>query len=149
MSSLSKLILNDNDLRSKKAIQSEASDYVGQLLEEGNISPLRVLINIRRLQDYLTQCSKELEYHAVTEYMSHNEKNLNIQGVTTTEVKGSDLLDYEQDIVYAEIKQKLAARKKMIDVATKTGETIADENGCVIPIVKVKSVRKSSFQIKY
>lgn len=140
---------NLDDLRSKKEIQSEAVGDVNQILEEGNTSPLRLMIAAKRLQDYLTQYMSELEYHAVTEYMNFGEKTIDISAAKCTEMQGSKVLDYDQDMVYAELKKKLDNRKKMIDLVHKTKETMADEDGAVVPNVKVKTVRKNSFQIKY
>ena len=138
-----------DQLASREDIESTAVTDANVRIEGGNISPLRLFIAVRRVADYLKQYSNTLEYEAVNEYQGFGEKTLNINGVKVTEVQGHDLLDYEQDIVYQELKDKLSERKKLIDLVKRTGQTLADEDGVVVPNVKVKGVRKNSFQVKY
>ena len=138
-----------DDLSPQIEIKATAVEDVNNRMEAGLISPLRLYIAARRVIDYLAQYAKELEYEAVHEYHGFGEKTVGINGVKATEVQGHDILDYEQDIVYQDMKDKLTERKKLIDLVHKTGQTLADEDGVVVPIVKVKGVRKNSFMIKY
>lgn len=133
----------------KIELKAMATEDANSRLEGGQISPLRLLIAARRVVDYIEAYMKTLEYEAVSEYRAFGEKSVNLNGVKVTEVQGYDLLDYEQDIVYQDLKDKLSERKKLIDLVTKSNQTLADEDGVVVAKVKVKGVKKNSFQIKY
>ena len=150
MNKIDDLILHEADkLEPQQELKANAVENANKLMEAGDCSPLKVYISARRMLDYVVQYMKELEYEAVNEYRGFGEKTVGINGVKATEVQGHDILDYEQDIVYQDMKDKLSERKKLIDLVHKTGQTLADEDGVVVPVVKVKGVRKNSFMIKY
>jgi len=53
-----------------------------------------------------------------------------------------------QDLIYAELKEKLDNRKKMLDLVYKTGQEIYDDDGVKIPKVKTKTHKKSSLTVR-
>ena len=76
------------------------------------------------------------------------EENFEAFGITGTFRNGGDSKNYEDDLVYAELKKQLADRKELLDTALKTDVEFYDSDGVEVPKVSIKA-RKSSLSISY
>ena len=69
-------------------------------------------------------------------------------GIEITPVSGRTMIQYQEDEVWQELKNKLQQREELLKVALKSDETIYDSDGVEVPKVNVKYA-SDSLQIKY
>lgn len=117
---------------------------------EGEVDPIKAyaVLNELKKQVESIQKDKAVKNACENEYHNYPEKTVYIEGYGFSIREGSAILDYESDPVYAELKEKLAARKQLLDTVTKTKTPVADpETGEMINPLKVKTYRADSFTI--
>jgi hypothetical protein len=80
--------------------------------------------------------------------ISLNNNKIVTSNIDISEKKGYAQLNYEEDAIYLDLKNKLAERKKELDMASKTQHTIVDSDGVVITKVSIKGYTKDSIVMK-
>jgi len=119
-------------LGSKKEIVEKAREWAMQIADEeyGSESLNKRYASIQRIKEYIDTIQKEFKA-AITEGM--NEKELECHGVKFTKVDGRRSLDYSTDEVWSELKKQLKEREELLKVASKSKETIYDNEGVEVP----------------
>jgi len=128
----------------KKEVKAKAKEDVIRLLDEGDTDLAEAMIDATRVAEYLTNFVKELRDHIGEEFDKY-------------EVKGSkfsfrgtgDRLDYDQDEVYASIKESLKQREELLKLAFKSKDMIFDSEGVEVPKVGVKTPSKQTLVINW
>jgi hypothetical protein len=64
-------------------------------------------------------------------------------GIEVTPVSGRTMLQFHEDLVWSELKEKLQQREELLKVALKSDESIYDSEGCEVPKVSVKYASES------
>ena len=131
----------NNFLPSKKEIQLSAKSFVSNLLDAGATDKIELYAQAVRINEALQIVTDELKN-------SIPQENFEAFGIKGTYRSGGKTLNYKEDIVYAELEQKLKERAELIKVATKSKDTIYDSEG--VEVTKVSSTqRKSSLAISF
>lgn len=131
----------NNFLPSKKEIQLSAKSFVSNLLEAGQTDKMELYAQAVRINEALQIVTDELKN-------SIPQENFEAFGIKGTYRSGGETLNYKEDLVYAELEQKLKERAELIKVATKSKDTIYDNEG--VEVTKVSSTpRKSSLAITF
>ena len=131
----------NNFLPSKKEIQFSAKSFVSNLLDAGATDKMELYAQAVRINEALQIVTDELKN-------SIPQENFEAFGIKGTYRSGGETLNYKEDLVYAELEQKLKERAELIKVATKSKETIYDSEG--VEVTKVSSTqRKSSLAISF
>jgi hypothetical protein len=136
-----KEIATTNFLPTKKEIQKTSKEFVGNLLESGEINEMEIYTQALRITEALSVVTDELKNCIPLE-------NFEAFGVKGTYRNGGDTLNVKEDPVYLELENKLKQRAELVKLATKTHDPIYDSEGIEVP--KVSSTpRKSSLIINY
>ena len=131
----------NNFLPSKEEIQLSAKSFVSNLLDAGATDKMELYAQAVRINEALQIVTDELKN-------SIPQENFECFGIKGTYRAGGETLNYKEDVVYAELEQKLKERAELIKVATKSKDTIYDSEG--VEITKVSSTpRKSSLAITF
>lgn len=133
-------IMYDSTFTKKDAILT-GKRMVDNLLESGEVEPLKVWANICRLKEVVN--SADTEFRNRLEVLDKE----NINGVEFNYVNGGNTVNYADDEVWIELKAKLATRESLLKVALNGGE-FYDEDGVLVPKVST-SPRKSSITVKF
>ena len=144
---MKELILNQeiNDLN-----KSELKKLAEKLSSDLDTEDIVVLSRFKVLVDELFS---RIQGKVREDMQISNSQSLKIGNIEVQRRNGSDILDYDQDLKYANLKAELAERKKRLDLAHKRWhqyhEDFPDpETGEIVPVVKVKGARKDSIIIK-
>lgn len=131
----------NNFLPTKKEIQLSAKSFVSNLLDAGQTDKMELYAQAVRINEALQVVTDELKN-------SIPQENFEAFGIKGTYRSGGETLNYKEDLVYAELEQKLKERAELIKVATKSKDTIYDSEG--VEVTKVSSTqRKSSLAISF
>lgn len=131
----------NNFLPTKKEIQLSAKSFVSNLLDAGQTDKMELYAQAVRINEALQIVTDELKN-------SIPQENFEAFGIKGTYRSGGETLNYKEDLVYAELEQKLKERAELIKVATKSKDTIYDSEG--VEVTKVSSTqRKSSLAISF
>jgi len=106
-----------------------------------------VCTQAKYLQKVAESVLEKLEKPLKDEIALNNNKIVN-SNIEISSKNGYAQLDYEQDALYLELKNKLAERKKELDMASKTEHTIVDSNGVIRTKVSIKGYTKDSIVMK-
>lgn len=132
-----------NTMTKKEAVQ-QGREAATKLVNDGEVDVLDALSNFARLEEVIKSFVGELRKNAQVP-----EKSYNKNGVTFEMRNTGDRLDYEQDEVYKELKDKLKAREELLKLAYKSKDTIYDSEGVEVPKVGIKTYGKETLIIKY
>lgn len=124
----------------KKEAVLTGKRMVDNLLEAGEVEPLKVWANIVRLKEVVN--SADAEFRNRLEVLGKE----NVYGVEFNHVNGGEILNYEEDEVYRELKEVLDERVAILKLAQKT--TLIDGYGNEVPKVST-TPRKSSITVKF
>ena len=129
------------DFTKKKAEQT-GLDLVNTMFENGDHTPIQVYSNIVRLKAVIDSADKAFrERLKLTSADSYN-------GVTFTPKNGAESLNYDEDLVYANLEHRLKQRLELLKLTSKSDEPIYDSEGCEVPKVS-KKYNKSSIVITF
>lgn len=134
-------LMYKEDFSKKKAIQTGV-DLVNQLLENGEIDPLKVWANIARLKEVVNIADK-----AFRDRININTKDSS-NGVEFAYKNGSKKLNYSDDPIYAELAEKVKSRAELLKLAESSKDTIFDSEGIEVPKVSC-SYDKSSVTVTF
>lgn len=132
-------LLGSNDL-SKTSIKT-ISEKILQVFENGEKTALELDLELKFAEEIIKKTREELNTWVLKSTVS---SDLEINGCKIAYKSGYAQLNYEQDSEYLELKTKLAERKKLLDLAYKSGQNIVTDEGEIIPKVRVKNYTKDS-----
>ena len=130
-----------NFLPNKKEIEFSSKEFAKNLIESGEIDKLEAFAQAERLSLAITNVRDELKASLP------REKNI-FFGIEVNPVNGRQMIQYNEDLIWSELKEKLSQREELLKVALKTNEPFYDSEGCEVPKVSVK-YSADSLTIKY
>lgn len=130
----------------KKEVQQRAIEDAKELLDKGEVDIASAFADVTRVNEYITVFSKELRKHVTEEEYG---KDYNVKGVGISFRNTGDRLDYEQDEMYKELKDKLKAREELLKLAYKSKDAIFDHEGTEVMKVQVKTFGSNSAVLKF
>ena len=131
---------------SKKEVKSKAEIDAQALLDAGYADVADAFVDATRIAEYLTTFIGALKKHiSIEEYG----KEYALKGAKISFRGTGDRLDYEQDEVYANLKQTLKEREALLKLAHKSKDMIFDSEGVEVPKVGIKTVSKETVVITY
>ncbi len=114
--------------------------------EDANVLDLK----LKAIED-IVKGSRENLKGKILEYYTTNKDVNKLMGVDISIRNGYETLDYSKDVEYAELEEKLKARKELLTTAykmkMKDQELVVD--GELVPLVPVKSVVNDSVVYKF
>ena len=113
---------------------------VDDLLEKGEVDPLKVWTNICRLKEVVN--SADATFRDKVEIL----EKTNVNGVEFNYTNGGETVNYSEDEIYNQLKSDLDARVELLKLAQK--QTIIDAYGNDVPKVGT-TPRKSSITAKF
>lgn len=128
----------------KKEILQKAKEDVKSMVDSGEVDIAEAVVDATRLSEYLKVFVSELRNHVGDKYDKYECKGVKLS------FKGTgDRLDYEQDEVYSELKERLKAREELLKLAYKSKDMLFDSEGVEVPKVGVKSPSKQTLNINF
>ena len=134
-------IQTSNFLPTKKEIENSGRLFAKQILSHGEIDKFEAFTQAERLACITANVRDELKESLPKEKHSGF-------GIEITPVSGRAIIQFQDDKVWQELKNKLQQREELLKVALKSEESIYDGEGVEVPKVSVKYA-SDSFQIKY
>lgn len=131
---------------SKKEVQAKAKEDATAILDQGEKDIAGVVIDATRLNEYLTTLIGVLKPN-VTE--SDYGKDYQLKNGKISFRASGDRLDYESDLVYLELKERLKEREDLLKLAYKSKDIIFDGEGVEVSKVGIKTHSKDSVVITY
>jgi len=129
----------------KKEIIAQAEANAQQLLDEGQINEYDALAAAERLNLFSETFTKNLR-NAISELPEKTYKRGNVEfSMRNT----GERLDYDQDELYAQLKEQLKQREALLKLAYKQDETLYDSEGVEVPKVGVKTPSREVLTIKF
>ena len=116
---------------------------------DGELEALIPYAVFDKMEKLVKEAKGKVETYAQDEALKYPSKSFELSGVSYTVKEGYAQMDYESDPIYADLKAKLDARKKQLDLVTKTGTTIYDDSGFEVPKIAVKGYTKDSLIVKF
>lgn len=125
----------------KRQIQSNAQNFVTELIENGEQDKLEMFAQAVRINEALSIVTDSLKKSLPNE-------NFEVYGIKGQYRNGGETLNYSEDHIYAELQEKLKQRAELIKVATKSNDPIYDSEG--VEVTKVSTTpRKDSLVITF
>lgn len=125
----------------KREIQSNAQQFVTELIENGEQDKLEMFAQAVRINEALSIVTDSLK-------KSLSNENFEVYGIKGQYRNGGETLNYSEDHIYAELQEKLKQRAELIKVATKSNDPIYDSEG--VEVTKVSTTpRKDSLVITF
>jgi hypothetical protein len=134
-------IQTSNFLPTKKEIENSGRLFAKQILSHGEIDKYELFSQAERLAAATANIRDEIKSHLP------REKHIAF-GIEVTPVSGRTMIQFHEDLVWSELKEKLQQREELLKVALKSDESIYDSEGCEVPKVGVK-YSADSITIKY
>lgn len=134
-------IQTSNFLPTKKEIENSGRLFAKQILSHGEIDKYELFAQAERMSLSIANIRDEIK-----EALPH-EKHVAF-GIEFCPVSGRTMIQFQEDYVWSELKEKLSQREELLKVALKTTETFYDSEGVEVPKVSVK-YSKESINIKY
>lgn len=133
-------LLGSNEL--SKSNITNLSEMLIEPFENGEKTAIEMDMQLKFVEEIVKQAREKINGFVT---QSNIEKGLEIEGCKVSRREGYAVLNYEEDPIYLDLKEKLAQRKSDLDYAFKSNFTTCDEEtGEVIPKVSVKSYTKDS-----
>lgn len=134
-------IQTSNFLPTKKEIESSGRLFAKQILSHGEIDKYELFSQAERLATVTANIRDEIKSHLP------KEKHVAF-GIEINPVSGRTMIQFQDDLVWSELKEKMQQREELLKVALKTTETFYDSEGCEVPKVSVK-YSADSLTVKY
>lgn len=125
----------------KKQIQNQATNFVTDLIENGEQDKLEMFCQAVRINDALSIVTDTLKKSLPHEKMQ-------AFGVEVNPVTGRQMIQFADDPIYAELQKQLKDREELLKVALKTDAPFYDSEGIEVPKVSVKYA-SDSLTVKY
>lgn len=134
-------IATANFLPNKREIEFSSKQFAKNLIDSGEVDKLEVFAQAERLTLAITSVRDEIKASLPREKQT-------AFGIEINPVNGRQMIQYNEDLVWSELKEKLSNREELLKVALKTTETFYDSEGVEVPKVSVK-YSADSLTIKY
>ena len=134
-------IATSNFLPNKKEIEFSSKQFAKNLIDSGEVDKLEVFAQAERLALAITSVRDEIKASLPREKQT-------AFGIEINPVNGRQMIQYNEDLVWSELKEKLQQREELLKVALKTNETFYDSEGVAVPKVSVK-YSADSLTVKY
>lgn len=134
-------VSSSNYFLNKKEIEFSSKQFAKNLIDSGEVDKLEVFAQAERLTLAITSVRDEIKASLPREKQT-------AFGIEINPVNGRQMIQYNEDLVWSELKEKLQQREELLKVALKTNETFYDSEGVEVPKVSVKYA-SDSLQIKY
>lgn len=131
----------------KPITKSELSDVAREIylqVEEGQINPLTLRTKFKIIKEIIDRVEPLILEHTINEAGKYKNQDFNNFKV---EVRNSgNRLQYDEDPIYKEIKEKLKQREELLKLAHKqAGNIIFDENGIEVPVVSILAGKENVY----
>jgi hypothetical protein len=130
----------------KKEIVEKAKADVEAIVDGGEVTIEDAIMDSVRIEEYIKVFTKELKKHLSEETLG---KSFDNKGGNISFRGTGDRLDYEQDEVYASLKELLKEREDLLKTAYKSKEVIFDSEQNPVPKVGVKTPSMQTVVIKF
>lgn len=130
-----------NFLPTKKEVQLSSKKFVKEIIDNGEIDTIELLTQAVRINEALQIVTDELKN-------SIPQENFEAFGVKGTYRNGGSTLNYSEDPIYNELKEKLKEREELLKASKKISDPVYDSEGIEVPKVS-ESFRKSSLSISF
>lgn len=134
-------IATSNFLPSKKEIEVSSKQFAKNLIESGEVDKLEMFAQAERITQAITSVRDEIKTSLPREKQT-------AYGIEINPVNGRQMIQYQDDLVWSELKEKLSQREELLKLALKADDTIYDSEGIEVPKVSVK-YSADSITIKY
>jgi hypothetical protein len=134
-------IKTENYFLSKKEIENSGRLFAKQILSHGEIDKYELFSQAERLATVTANIRDEIKSHLP------KEKNIAF-GIQINPVSGRTMIQFQDDLVWSELKEKMQQREELLKVALKSNEPFYDSEGCEVPKVSVK-YSADSLTVKY
>ncbi len=125
----------------KKEAKKQGVQLVKNVLENGNVTLHDLMANIVRLKEVVNSAESELRKNLP-------EEEVEIMGVKFSPKNGGNTINFKDDEVWSNLKNKLKNREDLLKTALKNDEAIYDNEGVEVPKVS-KTPRKDSITITF
>jgi len=133
-------IQTQNFLPNKKEIQFSANTFITDILDKGESDKVELFAQAKRMSEALEVVTAKL-------LESLPQENFEAYGLKGTWRNGGNTVNYHEDEIWSELKQKLTDRESLLKLALKSSEPIFTEYG---EVPKVSTTpRKSSLSISF
>ena len=136
-----KEIQTSNFLPTKKEIENNGRLFAKQILSHGEIDKYELFSQAERLATATANIRDEIKSHLPKEKHS-------FFGIEVSPVNGRTMIQFNEDYIWSELKEKMQQREELLKVALKSDESIYDNEGIEVPKVSVKYA-SDSLQVKY
>jgi hypothetical protein len=144
-------IIKFNDFKETSLISMAES--ICKEVEDGNNNALNVMIQAKALDFMSKEIIKKVKDLALGEAGNYSKDDSVFNGAKFSIGNTGDTLDYKSDEEYAELENKLKARKDKLKKAfdmNKTGDVYVDgETGETIPVVRIKKHSEQILKISF
>lgn len=130
--------LYDSSFTKKEATKT-GEQLVLNVIENGNVDKLQLMCNLVRLQEVVVSAVSKMR-----EYLP--EEKTELFGVSFTPVSGGNVVNYQEDPIWQQLKNDLDQRTEQLKMAQK--QPTFDAYGNEVPKVGT-TPRKSSVTIKF
>lgn len=134
-------IATSNFLPSKKEIELSSKSFAKKLIESGEHDKMELFAQAERISLAVGTIRDEIKACLPKEKQS-------AYGIEINPVNGSQMIQYSEDPIYADLKKQLKDREELLKVALKTDNTFYDSEGIEVPKVSVKYAA-DFLQVKY
>lgn len=134
-------IASSNFLPTKKEIEASSKKFATNLIDSGEIDKFEAFAQAERMTQAITTIRDELKLSLP------REKNIAF-GIEVNPVNGKQMIQFDEDPVYSDLKNQLKSREELLKTALKISEPFYDAEGIEIPKVSVKYA-SDSLQVKY
>ncbi len=132
------------DLSKSELIKAGASD-ARAMSDAGMIDVLEMLVMARKAIEYFSSYTSELESEVRGMLPSHS---ITVLGSNLSLGSTGDRIDYDQDDIYADLKNTMALRVDLLKTAKKMNEPIFDGSGIEVPSLPLKSPSREILKVK-
>jgi hypothetical protein len=139
---------SDFENLSKKQIESRALEVAKTYIDSGEEDSMDMLLKIIKMKDFISVMETKLRADLEEDFESEYGKSYVKNGAAFTYTNGAKKLQYEEDLEYKELKEKLKQREGVLKAAAASKEMYFDSGGIEVPRVSA-TFNKSSIQIKY
>ena len=134
-------IQTSNFLPTKKEIENSGRLFAKQILSHGEIDKYELFSQAERLATVTANIRDEIKSHLP------KEKHVAF-GIEFCPVNGRTMIQFQDDLVWSELKEKMQQREELLKLALKSNEPIYDSEGVEVTKCSVKYA-SDSLQVKY
>lgn len=131
----------------RSEIDHMAEELVTNVISEGYTDSPDLIAKLEKVKRFVESAKKKTIDYLANELDREPERKTSRYGVEMQESSTGDRLDYEQDIVYSQLKQQLKEREQLLKLAYKQTETLYDNDGVAVPKVPLKYASRTIYKV--